>query len=132
MSRILSIAFLVLFTAVAISGCSSAKKAILPVHDETLIFDRALDYTYLRVMDAVLNTPDWTLFETEKKEGRITAFNEKYPDIFAPIDQRMVHFRLERLARSKTSVRVTPSSQSVVGVADLMKEIKGNMNRSTA
>lgn len=104
-------------------------KAIFPARDEVLIFHKAVDYTYLRVLDAVLNTPYWTLYETDKREGLIRAYNEKWGDPYGPMEQRIATLRIKRLTRDRTAVELDPASQTLIGVDDLMKSIKEFMNR---
>lgn len=124
-------AFLALFLVLTflLPACQRAKKTVLPVRDEVLIFHKAMDYTYLRVIDAVLNTPDWSLYETDKREGIIRAYNLKYADPFGPLDNRVATFKLKRLSRTRTAVELDPASQTVLGAKDLLKEIKDHMNR---
>lgn len=104
-------------------------KAVFPARDEVLIFHRAVDFTYLRVLDAVLNTPYWTLYETDKREGMIRAYNEKWGDPYGPMEQRIATIRIKRLTRDRTAVELDPASQTLIGVDDLMKAIKEYMNR---
>lgn len=104
-------------------------KAIFPARDEVLIFHRAVDYTYLRVLDAVLSTPYWTLYETDKREGLIRAYNEKWGDPYGPMEQRIATIRVKRLTRDRTAVELDPASQTLIGVDDLMRAIKEFMNR---
>jgi len=123
----LIIAFL-LFGSISFSACQKVKHAVLPVYDEVLVFDHAIDFTYLRVLDSILDEPDWTLHETNQKEGFLVAVNERFPDAFAPIDQRMVSFQLTQVSRGQTTVQVTPSTQTVVGVKDLLQAIQIHVN----
>ncbi|MBI4398641.1 MAG: hypothetical protein HY586_05905 [Candidatus Omnitrophica bacterium] len=104
-------------------------KAVFPSRDEVLIFHQAFDYTYLRVVDAILNTGDWTLYETDKREGLIRAYNTKWADPFGPMEQRIATVRVKRLERNRTAVELDSASQTLIGADDLMKSVKQFMNR---
>jgi len=131
--------FMVLFIGLSflLPGCvnearkvsQTTAKTVFPSRDEVLIFNKAFDYTYLRVLDAILNTGDWTLYETDKREGMIKAVNQKWFDPFGPMDQRIATFRLRRLERNRTAVELDPDSQTIIGIDDLMLSIKQFMNR---
>ncbi|MBI4971560.1 MAG: hypothetical protein HZC17_06960 [Candidatus Omnitrophica bacterium] len=94
-----------------------------------MIFHKAVDLTYLRVLDAVLNTPNWNLYESDKREGIIRVYNMKYMDPYGPLDQRIATFYVKRLSRTRTAVELDSASQTLIGVDDLMKSIKEAMNR---
>lgn len=123
---------LILFSIYS-SGCikhaQQAARAVFPVHDEALIFEHSFDYTYLRITDAILSTDNWSLYETNKREGLIRAYNEKFMDPFAPLGQRVATFHIKSLSRTRTALEVDPVSQTLIGLEDLLQSIKEHINR---
>ena len=112
-----------------LSGCQQVVRHVMPVHDEVLVFNKAMDYTYLRVIDAILATPDWSIYETNKREGMVRAYNMKYADPFAPLDSRVATFYVKPLSRRRSSLEVARPSQTLIGLDRILKSIKESMNR---
>ncbi len=91
-------------------------------HEEVLIYNRAYDYTYDGVLRALDNAYPWQVSNTNKEAGTITAYNQKYWDSL-DADKRTAVILVKRIDRRKTSVELSPESQNVIGVADILKSI---------
>ncbi len=91
-------------------------------HEEVLIYNRAYDYTYEGVLRALDNADPWQLGHTDKPRGMIVAYNTKYWDSL-DADKRTAVILVKRVDRRKTSVELSPESQNVIGVADILKSI---------
>lgn len=109
-------------------GCSRRPWTPLPTHDQVLIYDRPYDYTFLRVMQAVQNTPGWDIYETDQMMGLVRAISRDYDDPFNS-DKRIGTFFVRRLGRRKTSVAFAPWSRQVIGGDALLKAIDSHMSR---
>ena len=107
-------------------GCTTSP--VGPKHDEILIYNKTYDYTYLKVLEAINDTPGWNIYSTDKEAGVIEAFNDTYESLF-DADKRRVTFYVKRLESRKTSVELAPDSQTVVGVGELMKSIDTVMGK---
>jgi hypothetical protein len=90
--------------------------------DQVFVYNRALDYVYLRCFEAVDSVPFWTIYETDKENGRVSAWNSKYGSLF-DADRRVVTFQLKRVSRTQTSVELAPKSRSVVGSRALLMRV---------
>ena len=111
------------------TGCfTSAKKAILPVYDDVLIYPISFDLAYLRTLEALESLPDWELEETEKEKGMIVARNVNFKN-FGDQDKRLAVFMIKRLDRSQTSIQLAPHTQSVTGGDDLLKQVSKYVSR---
>ena len=95
----------VLLFVFVLAGCVSSP--IGPTHDEVLVYDKPFDYTYLKVLEAINSTPGWSLYDTDKEAGVISAWNETY-DTLLDDDMRRATFQIRRLGRRETSVQLTP------------------------
>lgn len=115
-------------SGMTMSGCSSTKKAVLPVNDDILIYSLPFDLTYLRTMDALQNVPNWELEETEKEQGIIKVRNINY-GAWNDADKRLIIVLIKSLDSNKTSVQLAPESQSILGGDDLLKQIAAALKR---
>ena len=104
-------------------GCAHNKSSLLPVHDEVLTFSLPLDLAYLRTLDAIQAHPDWDLDRTVKEQGLIYLRNQRYSS-FADADQRTATLIIKQVGPRKTTVRLAPESQSVVGGDEILKLVK--------
>ncbi|MFA6599851.1 MAG: hypothetical protein WC352_08330 [Candidatus Omnitrophota bacterium] len=113
-------------TFLPFSGCAS--RQVVPVHDQVLTYDLAMDLTYLRAIEAIEQVPDWVPDMTDKEKGQMRARNTNYSR-FDDSDQRVVMIQLTRIDRNKTSVRLAPESQRVVGGDILLAAIDRSLSQ---
>lgn len=118
----------VFLVAIALTGCASSKKPLLPAHDEVLVYPLAYDLTFLKTMEALMSIPGWDMEITDKESGLIRVRNIDYTGL-DDSDQRLATFVLKRVARGETSIELEKGSQQVFGVKDLMKAISTQLNR---
>jgi len=114
--------------AVSFSGCMTAKEALLPIHDEVLVYSLPYDLTYLRTLEAVENIHGWELEETEKEKGIIRASNINYGR-FDDADERRATLVITRLNRHQTQVALAPTSQRVREGDKLLQQISQFISR---
>ena len=107
--------FFILIVISTVCGCRTFDETV--IHDELFTYDAAYDVAYLKVLDAVNNTPGWRLVGTDKEAGKIIAFSEAFTR-----DDR-VTILVKRINRKKTSVELAPTSQSIRGAEEILKEI---------
>ncbi|MDD5085416.1 MAG: hypothetical protein PHE61_05150 [Candidatus Omnitrophica bacterium] len=118
------IGFLIL--SILLFGCTT--NPIGPKHDEVLIYNKSYDYTYLKVLEAINDTPSWNIRDTDKEAGVITAWNDSYESLF-DADKRQAVFYVKRLESKKTSVELAPQSQTIIGIGEVMKSIDTYMGK---
>jgi len=119
--KLISISFLILILA---SGCTSTgKPKFIEVHDEVILAPYALDYTYLRTLEAVQALPDWELDRTDKEKGILHLKNVRFSS-FADADMRLATLQLKRVGPRETSVQFTEKTQSIVGGDEVLKAVK--------
>ncbi|OQA56502.1 MAG: hypothetical protein BWY42_00984 [Candidatus Omnitrophica bacterium ADurb.Bin277] len=109
-----------------LAGCATAEK-ILPLHDETLVYDLPLDLTYLRTMEAVDSRPGWELEGTDKEKGIIKVRNVQYSRL-DDSDKRSLTILVRRISAARTSVALAPESQRSLGGGDMLQTIKEKLN----
>lgn len=119
--------FVILLFVFGITGCA-VQEAILPTHDEVLIYELPLDLTYLRTVEALENVPGWELEETEKEKGIIRVRNVDYSNLI-DADKRLVTFWVQRVDRNRTSVQIAPESQHVIGGDELLERVSQYVTR---
>lgn len=116
---------------VNMAGCGTFKRNFAddtkPAERE-LVYDRALDYTYQVVLDAVNETGTWNLYETDKTAGKIRVFDSRYKELFNP-DDRVVTIFVKPLARRKTVVSLAKDSISKFRAAEVLDAIEARMSR---
>ncbi len=123
--------FMILFLLTAgilTPGCSSAKKAVLPVHDDVLIYPLSFDLTYLRTLDALQDLPDWELQETEKELGIIKVRNINY-STWNDADKRVITVVVKLLDTNQTSVQLAPDSQTTIGGQELLNQVAAHLKK---
>ena len=118
-NRISKNLMLIAMMAVTLTACVHQP---LVKHDEVLVYNRAFDFTYANVMQAVQNAYPWELGITDKEHGTIVAYNQKYWDSL-DADKRTAVLLIKRVDRRKTSVELSPESQNVIGVGDILTNI---------
>lgn len=116
----------VIILSLLIFGCTT--NPVGPKHDEVLIYNKSYDYTYLKVLEAINDTPGWNIRDTDKEAGVITAWNDTYENLF-DADKRQAVFYIKRLESRKTSVELAPPSQTVIGIGDVMRNIDTYMGK---
>jgi hypothetical protein len=123
--------FSVIILSTSLTACISHPKALLPVHDEVLVYQLPYDLTYLRTLDSLMGVPGWDLEVTDKENGLIRVRNVDYTGLDNS-DQRVAEFILKRVNRSQTSIELSKKSQQVLGAGDLIKAISAQLNREVA
>jgi hypothetical protein len=119
--------FLLLLFSVTFFGCTSdGKPKLLEVHDEVIVSPYAMDYTYLRALEAVQAMPDWELDRTDKEKGILHVRNLRFSS-FADADLRTATLQLKRLGPRQTSIQFTQETQSIVWGDEILKAIKQNL-----
>lgn len=113
---------LLILSLMPVSGCA-VRDAILPLHDEVLVYPLPYDLTYLRTVEAVENVAGWELEETEKEKGIIGARNVNYSR-FADADKRLIRLAVKRVSRNETSIQILPASQRVIGGDKILNRIR--------
>lgn len=127
---------LVLFiTLVSIgsTGCSSLRKNLsdeTAPADRQLVFDKAKDYTYLVVLDAVTQVPGWELYFTDKTSGKIAVYDSRFKEVMNT-DERVVTIWVKPIARAKTAVSLDEGSVRKLRANDLLVAIENRMARVT-
>ena len=112
---------LVLSILAFISGCASSVKDY-PAYDQVLLYDKAYDYTYLKVLEALNTFREWAIEETDKEKGLIVLRNTQYGHLFDH-DKWVARFNVKRLGRKKTSVSLDPSTQRIEQGGELLRRI---------
>lgn len=123
----LIIAFMVGVAGASFTGCA-AKKPLLPVHDEILVYPLPYDLTYLRTLDALMNVQGWDLEVTDKENGLIRVRNIDFTGL-DDSDQRIADFIVKRVNKDESSIELARESQQVMGSGDLMKAVSVQLNR---
>ncbi len=121
---------LLLGVAVCVTGLGCSRKVLtpLPTHDQVMIYERPYDYVYLRVIEAVQNTPNWEIYQTDHRMGIVRALSLNFNDPLNS-DKRVATFIVRRLGRRTTSVSFAPESNQVIGGEALLKTIELHMSR---
>lgn len=118
---------LILVSLLLIAGCTTfsndQKHALLPKHEEVLIYDLPFDLTFLRTMEALQINRDWELQRTEKERGIISVFNRGGYSRFGDQDKYAITFLVKRITRDRTSVSIAPEDQRVPGGGKLLENI---------
>lgn len=126
---------LFIFSVILISSLPSfggcAHSPFLPVHDEVLVYRLPLDLVYLRTLEAVDLHPDWEPDHTIKEKGLIYLRNVRYSS-FADADQRTAALVLKQIGPHRTSIQLTPESQTVFGGDEILGLIKQYLSREVS
>jgi hypothetical protein len=109
------------------SGCRTLNDAPFGsevVHNELLTYDLSFDKTYMLVIEAINETPGWTLASTDKGAGKIYAMTNSFN-----YDETAC-LLVKRIDRKKTSVELAPEAQVKKGVEELLKRIDLKLSKS--
>ena len=125
---------LIVFALLSVSGCSFFKKNLaeesVPAAKE-LVFDKAKDYTYLVVLDAVAQTPGWELYFTDEPTGKIQVYDSRFKEVMNT-DSRVVTIWVKPVARNKTSVALDQDSRMKLRANELLDAIEHRMTLVTS
>lgn len=125
---------LIVFVLLAASGCSFFKRNLseesVPAAKE-FVFDKAKDYTYLVVLDAVTQMPGWELYFTDEPTGKIQVYDSRFKEIMNT-DSRVVTIWVKPVARNKTSVALDPDSRMKLRANELLDAIEHRMTLVTS
>ena len=134
MSKQRLLILLIVLVSISSTGCSSLRKNVsdetLPA-DRQLVFDKAKDYTYLIVLDAVTQIPGWELYFTDKNSGKITVYDSRFKEIMNT-DDRVITIWVKPIERSRTAVSLDEGSIRKLRANELLDAIEQRMARVTS
>ena len=125
---------LIVLVSIGSTGCSSLRKNLSDeaLHaDRQLVFDKAKDYTYLVVLDAVTQIPGWELYFTDKTSGKIAVYDSRFKELMNT-DERVITIWVKPLERSKTTVSLDEGSVRKLRANELLDAIEQRMGRVTS
>ena len=125
---------LIVFVLLGASGCSFlknnfAEESVPP--SKELVYDKAQDYTYLVVLDAVTQVPGWELYFTDESTGKIQVYDSRFKEVMNT-DDRVVTIWVKPLARNKTTVALDEASRMKLRSHELIDAIEQRMIRMTS
>lgn len=113
-------------------GCSNTASYIpleqIPASNNDVIkVEKAFDYVYLAVFDAVNELEGWSPSKTLKGEGLIYLQNAR----FSRLDDssaRAVGVRIQRDSQTQTSVFLEPESRRIIGADEVLAAIRKKLD----
>lgn len=113
------------------AGCSFLRNnfASAPAeYSQELVYDRAVDFTYLTALDAVNELPNWDIYFNDKAAGKISVTDSRYMDALNP-DSRVVTILVKPLGRDKTSIALDEESKGKLNAGELLKAIDSRITQ---
>jgi hypothetical protein len=101
-------------------GCASFTAEEAELHDEIFVYDLPWDKTFLRIMDTINDSPDWTLDSTNQLEGMIMVRPKG-------LDEESAIIIIKRVDKRRVTVELAKESQRVRNIGRLLKDIDSDL-----
>ncbi|MBN1494042.1 MAG: hypothetical protein JW938_07835 [Candidatus Omnitrophica bacterium] len=99
-----------------VCGCASFTAEEAEIHDEIFSYEIPFDKAFLRIVDTINDTPDWTLDGTNQRDGLIIVRGNDF-------DSEQVTIILKRIEKRHVTVELAKESQRSRNVGTLLKAI---------
>ena len=97
-------------------GCASFTAEEAELHDEIFAYDLPFDRTFLKIMDTINDSSEWTLDSTNQLEGMIMVRPKG-------LDEEAAIIIVRRVDKRRVTVELAKESQRVRNVGKLLKAI---------